>query len=315
MNIFNNELAVLGGGLFTLLVLASVIAQLLSLRVRNPQGQKMMKMLKARIRAWWVMCFIFGIAVFTKGVGTCILFFFISYLALREYVTCAPTRRADHRPLFWMFFVFLPIQYYLLLIQWYGFFSIFIPVYCFVFLAARSVLSGEAEGFLTSNAILYWGLMICVYCISHVPALMFLDIPMMHGKVWKCLFYLVFITQMNDVLQYIAGNLFGKRKIAPKISPNKTIEGFYGGLFGSMLLGAVMSWLTPFGVWVSMLVAAVISCLGLLGDLTLSAVKRDRHIKDFGSMIEGHGGILDRIDSLALSAPIFFHFLRYFYSV
>ena len=194
----------------------------------------------------------------------------------------------------------IPVQYLLIATNWYGLFSIFIPVYGFLFLPSISVLAHDTENFLERSAI-QWGLMITVYCISHVPALLLLEIPGYTGETPLLMFYLILVVQMSDVLQYVFGKLFGKTKecAAPVVSLSKTVEGFVGGAVSATLIGAAMWWITPFTPLQSAGMALAIVLMGFLGGLVLSAVKRSLGAKDWGSMIEGHGGVMDRMDSVS----------------
>jgi phosphatidate cytidylyltransferase len=242
------------------------------------------------------------------------MFAFISFFALREFLTLTPTKIGDHRALSVAFFIVIPIQYLLIATSWYGLFSIFIPVYGFSFLPSISVLAHDTESFLERSAKIQWGLMITVYCISHVPALLPLPIPGYADENPLLMFYLILVVQMSDVLQYVFGKLFGKTKIAPVVSPSKTVEGFVGGAASATLIGAAMWWITPFAPLQSAGMAFIIVLMGFLGGLVLSAVKRSLGAKDWGSMIEGHGGVMDRMDSVSFAAPIFFHATRYFFT-
>ena len=295
------------------LIAASLVGFFLSLRVKSDSGKATIQNLNARIRAWWIMIGVFSIAMLVGPVGSLALFGFISFLALREYVSLIPTVPADHRTLFWSFFVFTPLQYWILAMHWYGVASIMIPVYAFLFVPVRLVLSGETAGFLDRAARIHWGLMVCVYCISYAPALLILEIPGYRQQSAKLLLFLVIVVQFSDVFQYIWGKLLGKRRIAPLISPNKTWEGFLGGVASASLLGMGLWWMTPFSPLQALGMSLVITLLGFAGGLIMSAIKRDRGVKDFGSIIEGHGGILDRVDSICFSAPVFFHLTRFFY--
>jgi len=295
------------------LIAASLVGFVLAQRAKSEAAQATVQNLNARIRAWWIMIGIFSIAMLIGPVGSLALFGFISFLALREYVSLIPTVPADHRTLFWSFFVFTPLQYWILAKQWYGVASIMIPVYAFLFVPIRLVLSGDTRGFLDRAARIHWGLMVCVYCISYAPALLILDIPGYRQQSAKLLLFLVMVVQLSDVFQYIWGKLLGKRKIAPLISPNKTWEGFVGGVLSASLLGMGLWWMTPFSPIEALGMSLVITLLGFFGGLIMSAIKRDRGVKDFGSIIEGHGGILDRVDSICFSAPVFFHLTRFFF--
>jgi phosphatidate cytidylyltransferase len=302
------------GGVGALLVAASLVGWILSRRQGSPAYHATINNLNERTRAWWMMVAIFLGALLTGGIGSVILFGLMSFFALREFVTMTPTRAGDHRTLFWLFFVVTPIQYWLVAIGWYGLFSIFIPVYAFLFVPLRSALAGDCEHFLERTAKIQWALMVCVYCISHAPALLTLPIPGYEGQNGKLLFYLVLVAQISDVFQYIWGKTLGRHKIAPQVSPNKTWEGFIGGIATATALGAGLWWATPFSPWQSAGMSLAITLMGFAGGLVMSAIKRDRGVKDYGSMIEGHGGVMDRIDSICFSAPIFFHLTRYFFT-
>lgn len=300
-------------GVVALLVVASLIGWILSMRARSDGARATVKNLNARIRAWWVMVLVFGVAIATGGVGSVVLFALMSFFAMREFMTLAPTAQTDHAALFWAFFIFAPIQYFVVYIRWYGLFSILIPVYAFVAIPSRMALSGDTTRFLERSSTVQWGMMACVYCVSHAPALLMLDVPDYAGSGATLLFYLVLVAQLNDVMQYVWGKLFGKHPIAPSVSPNKTWEGFIGGTLTAVAVGTGLYWATPFSMPQAALMSLAITLMGFAGGLVMSAVKRDRGVKDYGTLIEGHGGVLDRIDSLLFAAPVFFHLTRFFF--
>lgn len=302
------------GGVLALLIVSSVIGWVLSLRVTSDKGRATLQNLNARIRAWWMMVAVFGLAMATGGIGSIVLFALTSFLALREFITLTPTRLGDHRSLFWVFFVILPLQYYLIAIKWYGLFSILIPVYAFLFIPIRSAMAGDCERFLERTAKIQWGLMICVYCVSYVPALLSLDIPGYEKQNGKLMFYFVLVAQISDVLQYVWGKTLGHHKIARDVSPNKTWEGFIGGIVSATLIGAGLWWATPFTPLQSAGMSLAITLMGFGGGLVMSAIKRDRGVKDYGNLLAGHGGMMDRIDSLCFAAPVFFHFTRNYFT-
>ncbi|WP_295389868.1 phosphatidate cytidylyltransferase [uncultured Thiodictyon sp.] len=315
MNLLTDpQMLLLLGGIGGLLALSSAIGWVLARRVRDEQARLVVANLNARIRSWWVMTAVFVAALATGGLGSVILFALTSFFALREFITLTPTHRADHRTLFWAFFIFAPAQYLLVGIQWYGLFVIFIPVYAFLFIPVRSALAGDTEDFLARTATIQWGLMIAVYCVSHAPALLMLQIPGYQGQGAKLLLYLIVVVQLSDVLQYVFGKTLGKHRIVPKLSPNKTWEGTVGGIATASLIGAALWWVTPFSPAAAGGIALLVCVVGFAGGLVMSAIKRDRGVKDFGTLIEGHGGVLDRIDSLCFAAPVFFHTVRYFYT-
>lgn len=298
---------------FAALAVASGIAAILKWRLAPGASAAVIDNLNARINAWWWMVGVLAVAFWIGEGGIIVLFGLISFQALREFISLTHTRRGDHHALMWCFFFFLPAQYVLIASHWYGLFSILIPVYAFLLLPISATLCSDAERFLERAAKVQWGLMICVYCLSHVPALLTLVIPGFEGRNAQLIVFLVLTVQSSDVFQYVWGKLFGKRKLAPAISPSKTLEGLVGGVLTSTVLGAALYWLTPFDVWQAALVALTINIVGFFGGFVLSAIKRDRGVKDWGTLIEGHGGMLDRVDSISFSAPIFFHIVRYWW--
>jgi phosphatidate cytidylyltransferase len=309
----HRALVCLAGGGVGLLVVATLLGMILGRLAKSEGARATTENLNARIRAWWVMVLILAFAALAGRVWAIALFGLASFWALREFVTLTPTRASDHRTLFWAFFVVTPLQYYLVGIQWYGLFAILIPVYAFLLVPIRSVLGGDCERFLERVAKIQWGLMVCVYCVSHIPALLNLRIPGYEGRNVELLLFLVIVVQMSDVLQYVFGKTMGRTKIAPLVSPGKTVEGFVGGVVSATILGTGLWWVTPFTPLQAAGISFIIVLLGFAGGLTMSAIKRDRGVKDYGNLIEGHGGVMDRIDSLCFAAPVFFHVIRYYY--
>jgi phosphatidate cytidylyltransferase len=301
-------------GIAAVLLLASVIGFVLERRFAAQGPSPVIENLNSRIKSWWVMVIAIGIAFAFGKAGVIALFGFISFTALREFVTLLSTRRADHMALAVTFFFFLPAQYYLIWIEWYGLYSIFIPVYAFLLLPIVAALRGDTRDFMPRVAEVQWALMICVFCVSHVPALLTLDIPGYEGRQLLLIAFLVLVVQASDVLQYVWGKLVGRHKIAPLLSPSKTVEGFVGGVASATAIGAALWWITPFSPWQAAGMALIITLMGFLGGLVMSAIKRDRGVKDWGQLIEGHGGMLDRLDSVVFAAPIFFHTTRYWWA-
>jgi phosphatidate cytidylyltransferase len=302
------------GSLIVLLAVASSIGAVLLRRPGDSKAQASRENLVARVNAWWAMVAILAVAFLTGPTMTLILFALASFFALREFVTLTPSREGDRLPLSLAFFLIIPAQFVLIGLQRYGMFAIFIPVYAFLLLPSIAALRSDIEDFLSRTAKQQWGLMITVYCLSHAPALLMLELPGGSGRSALLLFYLLLIVQMSDVMQYVFGKLFGRTKIAPIVSPSKTVEGFIGGGLAATAIGGAMWWITPFTPLESAAISAVIVLMGFLGGLTLSAVKRSLGAKDWGVMIEGHGGMLDRTDSICFAAPVFFHVVRFFYA-
>ncbi|SCW85889.1 phosphatidate cytidylyltransferase [Rhizobium mongolense subsp. loessense] len=315
MNDARSDLITLVLGIFAVLIFASLVGYVLHRRLSPDGSNSAVENLNARIKAWWIMVIFIGVAFLAGRAGVIILFAFCSFAALREFITLTNTKRADHWALASAFFVVLPIQYYLLWAEEYGIYSIFVPVYAFLLMPIISVLRGDTERFLIRIAEVQWALMICVFCASHVPALLTLNIPGYEDRNVLLIAFLVIVVQLSDVLQYVWGKLFGRTKIAPKLSPSKTVEGFAGGIVSATLIGASLWWITPFTLLQAGLLSLVITLMGFFGGLVMSAIKRDRGVKDWGNLIEGHGGLIDRLDSVVFSAPIFFHLVRYWWSL
>lgn len=269
--------------------------------------------LKDRVQSWWIIVLAFVVGAMLHTTVAMFFFALISYLALKEYFTLIPTRRTDRRIIFYAY-LSIVIQYWFAGIQWYGMFIIWIPVYLFLLLPFRQVLIGDTKGFLEHTSRVQWGLMMFVFGLSHIAYMMTLPTLNGHdvgGK--ELVLYVVLLTELNDILQYLWGKTLGKHKIIPKVSPNKTVEGFLGAFFTLSLLGVAFSFLTPF-TWMQALFAGMlISSAGFIGDVVISMVKRDIGVKDSGNLLPGHGGILDRIDSLTYTAPLFFHYTYYLY--
>ncbi|MFV0292806.1 MAG: phosphatidate cytidylyltransferase [Paracoccus sp. (in: a-proteobacteria)] len=301
-------------GIGGVLIIASITGWILQ-RKYSPDGQNAaVENLNDRIRSWWVMAIVLAVAFLGGRAGVIALFFVCSFAALREFMTLTNASRADHNTLVAAFFIVLPVQYYLVWIAWYGFYSIFIPVWVFLLLPIVSALSGETKNFLVRVAEMQWALMICVFCVSHVPALMNLTIPGYEGRGVLLIAWLVITVQLSDVLQYVWGKLAGRHKIAPRLSPSKTVEGFLGGCLSATLIGMGLKFMTPFSLWQAGMMGLIVTMMGFLGGLVMSAIKRDRGVKDWGHTIAGHGGFIDRLDSVVFAAPIYFHLLRYYWS-
>ena len=297
-----------------ILVLSSVLGFGLSLIFRQEGAAQVVAGLNARIRAWWVMLIVFAAALIVGRYGSVVLFGLVSFLALREFITLTPTRRGDHRTLFWIFFVFTPLQYFLVAMRWYELFAVFIPLYAFLFIPTRSAVVGQTDNFLARTATIQWGLMVCVYCVSYAPALLMLKIPGYLSQNALLLVYLVVVVQVSEVVQYLFSRTFGRYPIAPTVSPRKMVEGVVGGMVVASLVGAWLSWATPFQAWQGFLISFVITLMGFAGTLCMSAIKRDRRVKEFGQFMQGPGGMLDRIDALCFAAPVFFHLVRFFFA-
>lgn len=310
------------GVLLLVLLGASLIGRLISGQAEGTVNVPMVRTFRHRVRTWWMMMSILVASFFLGNIGAVVLFFFVSFWALREFITMTPTRGGDHRTLFWVFFAFTPLQYVLVGMNQYSLFSIVIPVYASLFIPARIAISGDKKRFLERSAKIQLGLLICVYALSYTPAILQLELTANHddtvwgaGKPFGLLAFFVLITQAGDVLQYGWGKLVGRRIIAPQINANRSWEGLIGGVCSASLLGSLLWWVTPFRPWEAALMAMIIAIMGFAGGMTMSAIKRDRGVQDYGTLVQGHLGVLDRIDSLCFAAPVFYHLTKLFFSV
>lgn len=293
--------------IFALLTLATLINGLLVwLRPEKDWHE-----LTLRIRTWWVIIVLFSLAILSPSWLALSFFCVVSFMALKEFLTLVPSRHADRMPLLWMF-ISIPINYWLIGIGWYGMFVVFIPVYVFLFLPTRMVIAGDTQGFLRTAAQLHWSLMTTVFAFSHVAFLLVLPADNQQTGALLVLF-LVGLTEFNDIAQYLWGKSVGRVKVTPRVSPNKTLAGLIGGVatttLAAMILGPLM---TPLSLPLSLAAGLIIGISGFCGDVVMSAIKRDIGVKDSGTLLPGHGGILDRLDSLIFTAPVFFHFIHYF---
>jgi phosphatidate cytidylyltransferase len=233
---------------------------------------------RSRIKSWWLIAGLFGLSLALERGWALFFFAWVSYLALKEYLSLIPTRRADRRVLLWAYAA-IPLQYLWIHLGWYGMFVLFVPVFLFLAIPTRMVLIGETAGFLRAAGTIHWGAMTTVFCIGHVAYLLVLPSSINpNGAGPALVLFLVVLTQLNDVAQFLWGKATGRARV----------EGAVAGL--------------------------LISVFGFVGDVVISAIKRDLQVKDSGALLPGHGGILDRLDSLTFTAPLFFHFTFYLYS-
>lgn len=303
MMLLEKSLAVI----FALLLVATVVNGLLVWRRPGKDWRE----LTLRIRTWWVIIVLFSLAILSPHWLALTFFALVSFMALKEFLTLAPSRQTDRMPLLWMF-IAIPINYWLIGINWYGMFVVFIPVYAFLFLPVRMVIAGDTQGFLRYASQHHWSLMTTVFAFSHVAFLLVLPDD---GKQTGALLvlFLVGLTEFNDIAQYLWGKSIGRIKVMPKVSPNKTLAGLVGGVATTTLMAALLGpVMTPLNLPLSLLAGFIIGLSGFCGDVVMSAIKRDIGVKDSGTLLPGHGGILDRLDSLIFTAPVFFHFIRYF---
>lgn len=308
------DLAGLFGVLLVVLSLSTLVGRILLYKKKSQGRSEVLENLNQRLNTWWLLIGLFSLSVMIGKQCSVLLFAAISFLALREFLTICPTRKADHLALLTGVLIVLPCQYYLVATGWYGLFAIFIPVYASVVIPLMCAVGGDNRDFLSRIARIQWCYLLCIYFVSHAPAILMLDLGGVQGAPVKLLCFLAVVVQISDVAQYVVGKAIGRTPLSKSVSPNKTLEGFVGGIIVAGGCGALMHGLTPFVPVEAFCVALLISVLGTGGDLVLSAVKRDSGIKDYSRILPGHGGILDRVDSICFAAPVFFHITRYLFA-
>jgi phosphatidate cytidylyltransferase len=299
-------------GVLTLLILGTLAAFVLPAAQPGKWSD-----LGPRMRSWWVIVVLVGGALIAGWQTFAILMAVISFLALKEFLTLAPTRKED-RLIVLLAYLTIIVNYALIFTDTlfedsYQIYLVFTPVYAFLVMAAAMAWIGRTDGFLATIGIVHWGVVVCVYNIGYMAFLMRTPDAEAPAGAAGLVFFLIFITQLNDVAQYCWGKALGRTKITPKVSPNKTWEGAIGGWLTTAL---AFYFLAPFFTPLTPLHAAIMGLLvpmaGFFGDITMSAIKRDLGVKDTSRLIPGHGGVLDRLDSLTFAAPVYFHLLAYF---
>ena len=308
----STSIVVLFGAACALLIVATIAGEILRYRLARHGSHPTVETYVTRLHSWWGLVFLLAIALLVGRSGVILLFAFASFAALREFLTLTRKTKADHWALIAAFYVVFPVQYLLVWMGADGLFSIFVPVYAFLILPILSVIRGDGRDFLSRVSETQWGLMICVFCASHIPALVTLDIEGSTGRSVLLIAFLVLVVQLGDLAEYYTGRRFGKKRLAPDLSP-KTREGVFYGALAATGLGLLLFWITPFTPWAAALIALIIYLIGVGGSLVLSTIKHDRGVKSWGHLIPGQGGFVDQMDSVVFAAPVFFHLTRYFY--
>lgn len=270
------------------------------------------------LKTSWFMATVFWVGWALGDTVATVLFAIVAFFALREFITLSPTRRGDHRSLVLAFFVVLPLQFIIVGLRRFDLFTVFIPVYVFLALPVASALANDPQRFLERNAKLQWGIMVCVYGMSHVPALLLLDFPGHRGKGAFLVFYLVFVVQTCMIVQHLVGRRFAHAPVAPLVSQSFQWPSWFAGVGVGGLVGVLLSFITPFQPGQALGMALLACVAGSLGHLVMKALKRDRGVTSWGMQglsVTGAGGLLDRVDALCFAAPVFFHSARWYFDL
>ncbi|PWK58076.1 phosphatidate cytidylyltransferase [Roseicyclus mahoneyensis] len=300
------DILILATGVIGILTALTLVGEILRARLPWGETDPGVETFMTRVQSWWGMVILLSLAVLSGKIGLLLLFAFASFAALREFLTYATKRRADHLSLALGAFVILPLQYVFVGLGWTGLHTVFIPVYAFLLLPIVSALRGDPDRFLVRVAETQWGLMICVFCISHVPALLTYGMPDGSDRSVLLIVFLVIVVQSGDLVDYYVGRSLGRRRIAPALSP-RTLEGVAAGVIGAGIIGAGLGWITPFGMAGAAAMAALAAAAGIFGSLVFAAIKRDKGVKDWSHLIPGQGGFLDQLHGVIFAAPVFYH--------
>jgi phosphatidate cytidylyltransferase len=289
---------------------ATAVRPLADSFIKRPLSRAVLNFVRDRVRTGWMLLFTFWAAAVLHPSVPIIVYAFISFFALREFLTRTPANAGDYRALFVSFFIIIPVQYMLVALGWYWLFAVFIPVYCFLLLPSITALAGDTREFLARAAKLQWGLMLGVYCISHVPALLTIAQVDVGDLPAYLMLVCVLIVQVADIVQYAVSRTVGKRRVARNITRFFTWEGIAAGIAAGVAIALLMYWFLPFNLITTVGVAAATAVMGFMGTLVLAAVKRSAGFKDWNEGL-GRSSTLDRLDSLCFAAPVFYHLTRF----
>lgn len=300
---------------FGLLAIATAVAVTRSLRDMQPDKQAAYDSMLHDLRAVWIGTVLFWVSWVSGAFVATLLFAVVSFLALREFITLTHTRRGDHRALLAAFFVVTPVQYLLAGGQYFDLFSVFIPVYAFAALPFLAALGNDPTRFLERTAKIQWGVMVCVYGMSHAPAILLLEFPDYQDRGAFLVLYLVMTVAAAQIVQQWASRRLRRRPVARQISRNFSWRAWAIGALAGGVVGGLLYWVTPFKPPQALLIGFVASGCGTLGALVMQALKRDAGVRHWGgrASVTGAVGLLDRVAPLCFAAPVFFHSVRWYF--
>jgi len=313
----DEQVALLFVTLFGLLVLVSVASLLHSLRDTPSAQGEAARRFGRDLRAVWIGTLSFWLAWISGPVGATLFFGLFSFLALREFITLQHTRRSDHHSLILAFFFVLPVQYAIVATRHFDLFAVFIPVYVFFAIPVVSAMAGDPHRFLERNAKIQWGIVVCVYGLSHAPALLLLDFKGYTGRGAFLLFFLVIVVAVAQLVQELASRWLRRRPLARHISRSFSARAWFIGAFVAAWVGALLYWVTPFKAGQALVMALIAAGSGTLGEFVMKALKRDAGVHHWGNRVgvTGAVGLLDRVAPLCFAAPVFFHSVRWYFKL
>jgi phosphatidate cytidylyltransferase len=303
--------------LFGILALATLAVFVTSLREATPAQQALRERFARDLRAIWIGAVLFWVSWAAGPFVSTLLFGFVSFFALREFVTLTHTRRGDHRSLLLAFFVVLPLQYVLVGTRLFNAFTVFIPVYVFFAIPVISALANDPQRFLERTAKIQWGITVCVYGMSHAPALLLLDLPNWRERGAFLVFYLVVVVATAQLAQELASRRLRRRPVARAISRSFSWRAWGIGVAAAAVIGALLYWTTPFKPLPALAMGAIAGATGTLGEFVMKALKRDAGVRNWrgSTSVTGAVGLLDRVAPLCFAAPVFFHSVRWYFGI
>lgn len=312
----DQQVGLLFVALFGVLLLASLAAFGRGLRLAGEAQLEGHERLLRDLRAVWVGAILFWIAWASGAFVSTLLFGIVSFLAFRELITLTHTRRADHRALLLAFFGVLPLQYVLVGTRHFDLFTVFIPVYVFLAIPVLSALGNDPQRFLERTAKIQWGVMVCIYGMSHAPALLLLDLPGYADRGAFLVMFLVLVVAAAQIVQEAASRWLRRRPVARAISRSFSWRAWGLGAAAAGAIGGVLFWITPFEPAVALGLGALAGACGTLGEFVMKALKRDAGVHSWGgrASVTGAVGLLDRVAPLCFAAPVFFHAVRWYAS-
>lgn len=293
--------------LAAIIIISGFVITLLLRRMNRLSDERYTNLIQ-RIISWVVLVPLLIIPVLLGAAWTIGAVCILSLLCYREFARATGSFR--HREISIVVVIGILLITFAVLDHWYDFFVALTPI-VIAFIAAVALFKDEPKGYIQRVGIGIFGFLFFGVSFGHLSY-------MANDVNYRPLILMtIFLVELNDVFAYLCGSLFGRHKLAPNTSPNKTVEGSIGALILTTALGYFLARHVFAGTQMThpltlLVLGMLISITGQFGDLMLSSVKRDIGLKDMNTLIPGHGGLLDRFDSLVLAAPAVFHYVGYF---
>ena len=274
-------------------------------RATSPEQSRRLAVANSRVRMGWWLIVVFTIAWWWGQASLVVVFAIFSFFLLREFIALTPIKHTDHWVLVIAFYIAIPVQYALVYFNLTQIFTLFIPIYLFLILPVIAAMSHDTDRYLERVAKVQWGLMICVFCVSHAPAIATLDFGSHKTSGELMLLFFLIITFLADLFSVLMSSLLGGKAIA--MNSNKSVKGIAAGSTMAVVAGVALYWLTPFSILQTALYASAIVVSCLLGDMVITSVKRSLGSRSWEGELYIGRGILKRFAPLTFAAPVFYH--------